>query len=311
MNPRTDINELKKRYHKADYHKTKREYNYGEYYDSLDFPPGAIDKTQNRLKVAIDEINFIRLDFLDDIQKRIIELKNEGVTAKTAVDRLYTEVIESDKLVKLENKEGQKLWDLFKSISQYSSFEDNDSEKYYMWVLEDGTHQDINHCKGCTNRNGVVKKYKEWEKLGLPGSGVTECDCNCLCSLQEVEPVDSKQYEKQQQEQRQKQQEQNEKAEKERDAIVKKHHEVQKQAESVLERIKDTKKEHEELLKLYEKYGKEQEAKQAKKVIANLKRNIADREAKENEKDKKRTEKKEAETKKRNFRKGGSLKLFK
>lgn len=38
-------------------------------------------------------------------------------------------------------------------------------------------------CKDCLPRQGVVKSYQEWEKIGLPRSGFSECKQDCECEL--------------------------------------------------------------------------------------------------------------------------------
>ena len=45
--------------------------------------------------------------------------------------------------------------------------------------------QDVNieggcaDCHECLERDGIVKTYKQWEKIGMPGSNKLSCDCGC------------------------------------------------------------------------------------------------------------------------------------
>ena len=42
------------------------------------------------------------------------------------------------------------------------------------------------HCDTCVGRQGQVKSYEDWEAVGLPGSGTTDCGIYCRCSLEPV-----------------------------------------------------------------------------------------------------------------------------
>ena len=138
------------------------------------------DYTNTRLELFFENIDFGRLDFLDSISKTIKELKKEGITTQDIAQRLYNNLETS--LDSLFNQEANKIWDLEKSISQYAVFAGLEDESNYKWVLEDSAK----HCNGCLKRSGQIKTFQEWESEGLPGSGVTECDSNCLCGLVEI-----------------------------------------------------------------------------------------------------------------------------
>lgn len=53
-----------------------------------------------------------------------------------------------------------------------------DNEKM-MWVAVPG-HE---ICPDCLQRAGEIKTLGEWERLGLPGAGKTECGTDCHCIL--------------------------------------------------------------------------------------------------------------------------------
>lgn len=52
----------------------------------------------------------------------------------------------------------------------------------YEWVWEPGAQ----HCDTCEEYNGQIKSYDEWEKIGLPGAGNTDCTVYCRCTLMPV-----------------------------------------------------------------------------------------------------------------------------
>ena len=71
-----------------------------------------------------------------------------------------------------------------KEIMESVGIDVGDSEPYegnekMMWVAVPG-HE---ICSDCLQRAGEIKTLNEWEKLGLPGEGKTECGTDCYCIL--------------------------------------------------------------------------------------------------------------------------------
>jgi len=50
----------------------------------------------------------------------------------------------------------------------------------WMWIAVD----DNSTCEDCTDRDGEVRAWAEWEGMGLPGMGTTVCGWRCRCSLE-------------------------------------------------------------------------------------------------------------------------------
>jgi len=142
-----------------------------------------IEDTMNtRFELLLEEINFGRLEFLDSFYTRMHELTEQGLDEEEIIKILYNEIVENKKLINLENKEATYLLDFFKSTSQYTVWSSLDENTLYEWVWTPGAA----HCEGCRERNGQIKTFDEWDALGLPGSGSTDCQDNCLCDLEEV-----------------------------------------------------------------------------------------------------------------------------
>ncbi len=61
----------------------------------------------------------------------------------------------------------------------------NPPEQTYVWLLDPTVEQ---HCDDCIDREsrGALTML-EWSKLGIPGSGATECSDYCRCLLEIVE----------------------------------------------------------------------------------------------------------------------------
>jgi hypothetical protein len=138
------------------------------------------DYTNTRFSMFFEEIDFNRLNFLDSLSKTIKELKKEGIKVESIAEKIYNTFEEG--LERLYNQETNQVWDFMKSVSQQTIFSEMTNETKYKWTLEEGA----NHCKGCMDRNGQIKTFQEWEADGLPGTGLTECNENCLCDLIEV-----------------------------------------------------------------------------------------------------------------------------
>ena len=142
-------------------------------------------KINTRYTTFLDNINFGRMDFLDDASERMARLKSSGLSDNAIVETLYKEMLSKDggTLAKLENSEANDLWDFMKGASQDTVFSDLDDDKMYKWVMNPGAK----HCEGCSERNGQIKTLDEWYDIGIPGSGDTDCYYNCMCDLVLVE----------------------------------------------------------------------------------------------------------------------------
>jgi hypothetical protein len=53
----------------------------------------------------------------------------------------------------------------------------------WIWIAID----DDNRCEDCSERDGEVNSWSEWQAIGLPGMGTTVCGWRCRCSLEPAE----------------------------------------------------------------------------------------------------------------------------
>jgi hypothetical protein len=53
----------------------------------------------------------------------------------------------------------------------------------WIWIAID----DDNRCEDCSERDGEVNSWAEWQAIGLPGMGTTVCGWRCRCSLEPAE----------------------------------------------------------------------------------------------------------------------------
>jgi hypothetical protein len=139
------------------------------------------DYANVKFGMFFEEIEFMRLNFLDTLSAKIKTLKSNGLFMEQIAKQIYNDFC--DDLDKLRNNEIDELWDLNKSVSQKTVFSQMDEDALYEWQWEEGA----NHCEDCKERNGKRKTFQQWENEGLPGSGVTKCGYNCLCDLIEIQ----------------------------------------------------------------------------------------------------------------------------
>jgi len=60
-----------------------------------------------------------------------------------------------------------------------------DAEEIYAWVLDPGVKE---HCATCLNNAEIPPQpFIEWEAIGVPGAGATDCGEHCQCSLVPLE----------------------------------------------------------------------------------------------------------------------------
>jgi hypothetical protein len=71
------------------------------------------------------------------------------------------------------------------SLAQGAIFASQPSDTRWTWITTSS-----GPCHDCLDRHNETKSYDEWEELGLPGAGATECGFHCLCVLVPESAVD-------------------------------------------------------------------------------------------------------------------------
>jgi len=166
--------------------KAKKEANKKEREERKASHVGMEDYVNTKFHIFFEKIDFQRLGCLDNLSEAVKELKAEGLQSKTVVKQMYD--IFCDGIDKLYKDGVLETWNFMKAVSQNTMFSQleegsqSEEESKYMWGLESSAE----HCDDCLAREGQVKTFEEWKDEGLPGSGVTQCGNNCLCSLIEV-----------------------------------------------------------------------------------------------------------------------------
>jgi hypothetical protein len=70
-----------------------------------------------------------------------------------------------------------------KNTNQRHSIKWEEGVQLFSWTLDSGAE----HCDDCINRSKMhPRPMKEWEIIGIPGEGITECGDHCKCHLEKV-----------------------------------------------------------------------------------------------------------------------------
>lgn len=117
------------------------------------------------------------------IEEYVISLYNGGLD-KTAIRNLLLgprgEELIFGPLRKAFGNTSKTNMERVRQFVRNEEFKNVERRKLFRWVLDPGKE----HCPTCIDRASMGSKlYEEWELIGLPQSGVTECGEHCWCSL--------------------------------------------------------------------------------------------------------------------------------
>lgn len=137
-----------------------------------------VEDTMNmHFEILIQRLIGYRIQFLDGIVQYARDLMalglNEDAISREILDKIYNE----DGKIKIENQETKELWNMVKSVSQFTVY-GGLGEGMYRWQLGGGKH-----CQDCADRAGKEDTLNGWSMKGLPGSGATACHFNCNCDI--------------------------------------------------------------------------------------------------------------------------------
>ena len=139
-------------------------------------------KTSTLFSIWVDDVS-TAYDVLEgDIVKQIKRMKELGISEPEIFKRLTTSLNEDmDMFQSFKGSIGRSNDTLVNMISQVESNEAI-KEQADLWIWElDPTAKD--HCDTCITYGGQIKSFDEWEGLGLPGYGSTDCGKYCRCTL--------------------------------------------------------------------------------------------------------------------------------
>ncbi len=122
---------------------------------------------------------------LNDLDNEIAGYKLMGMDEKTIYETLMSD-FEQEKGVfgRFKGAIEGAMDEVVVRTTQFEQVSDNPPEQLYRWLLDPTVEK---HCDDCLDRESMgALTMLEWGKLGIPGSGVTECGDYCKCMLDEV-----------------------------------------------------------------------------------------------------------------------------
>jgi len=142
-------------------------------------------KLQMSIHFQLEEISHDVDEFLWHFDQQVKKMKQSGVSEAELLTWLAnSEVAESFKS-KLLNAVKR---DLSVAMNELTTNIYLDEAKglsdFWQWQNEP-TAKHCNTCKDSAagGRSGLVKTLRQWQALGVPGAGTTNCDGGCRCSL--------------------------------------------------------------------------------------------------------------------------------
>ena len=136
-----------------------------------------LDNLELSLNKAVDDYVFVA-------QTRSKELLARGVSPEE-VNRILLADIKNNagEFKKLTGTLGAQI---DKALGQTAMDTSNEAVRDVADQFEWTWEPQADHCATCEEYNGQVKSYDEWEALGLPGAGLTDCGVYCKCTLMPI-----------------------------------------------------------------------------------------------------------------------------
>jgi hypothetical protein len=145
--------------------------------------PQQIDILSNLFRVSQTEIANQYQSLINDIDTEIAAYRATGMD-NDAIYRAMNSDFESESGVFGRFKGGleRSMDGLVVKTTQTEQVANNPLEEKYLWILDPTAEK---HCDDCLERETMpAQTMLEWQALGIPGSGVTECGDYCKCLLE-------------------------------------------------------------------------------------------------------------------------------
>lgn len=136
----------------------------------LEKPPADLVRTLARFGIRPD-IEAIS-ENADRAYTRLSKAVNEGVAPDEAMWQSLAEQHEREMTQALRQLTKQAIRDY--RVEQLAGVSSN-----FMWLTVGGDKV----CPSCEKRHGKIKTMKQWQAIGLPGSGALICQDECRCHL--------------------------------------------------------------------------------------------------------------------------------
>jgi hypothetical protein len=116
-----------------------------------------------------------------DVTAKITLMRAQGIADAEIFARLSASLNDGMDMFGSFKGKLEKLTDELTSNAAQTTSNNYDPEEVLVWVLDP---EAIEHCGDCLrNADSEAKTWAEWEAIGIPGMGNTECGNYCKCTL--------------------------------------------------------------------------------------------------------------------------------
>ena len=139
-------------------------------------------KTSTLFSIWVDDVSTAYDKLEQDLINKIETQRLLGLSDKEIFSRLSSDLDNnSDLFSTFKGSLGRSNDSLVNTISQVESNEAiREVAEMWIWELDPTTEK---HCDTCLAYGGQRKTFDQWEEIGLPGYGSTDCGKYCRCTL--------------------------------------------------------------------------------------------------------------------------------
>jgi hypothetical protein len=132
-------------------------------------------------RITASQMENIFTKFEQDVDANIAKMRLTGMSNEQIFDRLTENAKGSMDLFGTFKGAVEKQIDEILGTTAQLESNDFNLEENLKWELDPTV---IEHCETClTNADMTPRTFEQWEMIGLPGMGNTDCTIYCKCTL--------------------------------------------------------------------------------------------------------------------------------
>jgi hypothetical protein len=135
-------------------------------------------------RITSSQLENIFTKFEQDVDANIAKMKLMGMSDQQIFERLTENAQGNMDLFGSFKGAVEKQVDETLGVTAQVESNDYDVEEMLKWNLDPTV---VQHCETClTNAEMTPRNFMQWEEIGLPGMGNTDCGIYCRCTLNKV-----------------------------------------------------------------------------------------------------------------------------
>ena len=144
------------------------------------------NKTSTLFSIWVEDVSTAYDKLEQDLESKIRAQRLLGMSDAEIFRQLQQDLAErKDLFSTFSSSIGRSNDSLVNVVSQVESNETiRESAETFIWELDPTVEK---HCDTCLEYGGKIKTFDEWEEIGLPGYGATNCGKYCRCTLTPIE----------------------------------------------------------------------------------------------------------------------------